>query len=222
MSSREPRSIRLVEDRWSTLRHVIEAIAIVAAGVWAFYTFFYQEKIKPAGEAPALTPTIEISRLGRDPRREILRISTTYHNVGKTQIDIAAEAVNVWGIRYGDHDRVEIRRTGQTRIYRDTMPEVSTRLIVSSAQLRQAAKGGIRGFRNVIEPGAATTVANVIALPRGRYDLLHAQIVAVPVKLNQSNVPVELIGEKSGGTFLRPDPSQAFEDDNDTYFALTP
>lgn len=222
MSSREPRSIRLVEDRWATLRHVVEAIAIVAAGAWAFYTFFYQEKIKPAGEAPALVPTITLSRLGRDARRDILRISVSYRNVGKTEIDIAAESVNVWGIRYGAADRVQIERRPASRVYRDTMPEISSRLVVSSTQLREAAKGGLPGFRNVIEPGAMTTVSHVIALPRGRYDLLHAQIVAVPVKLNQRNVRVDVVAEKGGGTFLRPDPARAFEDDNDTYFALTP
>ena len=49
---KEPRSIRLVEDRWATIRHVVEAVAIVGAALWAFYVFVYQERIKPASATP--------------------------------------------------------------------------------------------------------------------------------------------------------------------------
>jgi hypothetical protein len=50
VAEQKPREIRLVEDPWATLRHVVEVLALVAAGAWAFYTFIYQEKIKPANE----------------------------------------------------------------------------------------------------------------------------------------------------------------------------
>ncbi|MBC5799358.1 MAG: hypothetical protein GIW94_05210 [Candidatus Eremiobacteraeota bacterium] len=36
MNEPQPQAIRLVEDRWATIRHVVEAVAIVAAGAWAF------------------------------------------------------------------------------------------------------------------------------------------------------------------------------------------
>lgn len=218
---REPRAIRLVDDRWTTIRHIVEALAIVAAGAWAFYTFFYQEKIKPAGEAPALTPTITISRLGRDAQRDILKVSVAYHNSGRTELDIAADAVNVWGIRYGAYDSVQKEHGLGLRVYRRTMPQISRKLIVSATELREAALGGSLS-QNVVEAGATTTVSNVIAVPRGEYDILRAQVIAVPVKLHQRNIRIDLLPEKGGGTTLRPDPARAFEDDNDTYFALTP
>ncbi len=52
MASDDAHKIRIIEDPWATFRHVIEAVAIVAAGLWAFYIFVYQEKIKPSGEPP--------------------------------------------------------------------------------------------------------------------------------------------------------------------------
>jgi hypothetical protein len=219
MGAPEPRAIRLVEDRWTTLRHIVEALAIIAAGAWAFYTFFYQETIKPAGEAPALAPTISISLLGSDSHRDILQISAGFHNTGRTQIDIAADAVNIWGIRYGPRDTAQYQNAPGRRTYSLTMPEASTRLIASAVELRQGAQGGLKGFQDVIEPGATTTVSNVIVVPRGKYDLLHAQIVAVPVKLHQPPVRVTLAAENGGGTTLDAD-AAAFEDDNDTYFSL--
>ncbi len=97
----QPQTIRLVEDRWTTIRHVVEALAIVAAGAWAFYTFFYQEKIKPAGEPPSLSLVPHVTRLGRDARRDFVDVSFDFRNTGKTELDIAADGWNVWGIRYG-------------------------------------------------------------------------------------------------------------------------
>ena len=35
MNPEQPRTVRLIEDRWATVRHAVEAIAIVAAGIWA-------------------------------------------------------------------------------------------------------------------------------------------------------------------------------------------
>ncbi|MBV9439216.1 MAG: hypothetical protein JOZ24_04410, partial [Candidatus Eremiobacteraeota bacterium] len=100
MNGDEPKTIRLVEDRWTVLRHVIEAAAIVTAGLWAFYTFVYQEKLRPAAEPAALTPTISIQRLGRDRKREILDVTIRLANTGRTDLDIAADAWNIWGYRY--------------------------------------------------------------------------------------------------------------------------
>ncbi|HEY8313539.1 MAG TPA: hypothetical protein VIG51_05140 [Candidatus Baltobacteraceae bacterium] len=221
LNPREPRAIRVIEDRWTTIRHVVEALAIIAAGVWAFYTFFYQEKLKPAAEPPALAPSISISRLGRDAGRDILKISVAYHNTGKTEIDLAADAVNLWGVRFASNDKPQRENGTGTRSYLLTVPVVSRRLIASITELRAAARGGRPGFQNVIEPGATTTISNVIALRRGQYDLIHAQIIAVPVKLHETGVRVDFVPEKGGGTFLRPDPARAFEDDNDADFALT-
>ncbi len=222
MNVREPRAVRVVEDRSATIRHVVETLAIVAAGAWAFYTFFYQESIKPAREPAALTPSISITRLGRDASREILTVSVSYRNTGKTEIDIAADAVNLWGIRYGPHDAVRIANGSGIHTYLRTLPEQSRRLIASVIERRSASLGGVPGFHNVIEPGATTTASNVIALQRGQYDLVHGQIVAIPVKLDQKNVRISFVKQQWGGVFLRPNPKQAFEDDNDTDFALIP
>jgi hypothetical protein len=38
---KEPRAIRLIEERWTVIRHAVEAIAIVLAGLWGLYVFVY-------------------------------------------------------------------------------------------------------------------------------------------------------------------------------------
>jgi hypothetical protein len=221
MSAREPREIRIVEDQWASYRHVIEAVAIVIAGVWAFYTFVYQEKIKPAGEPASLNDSVAITRLGRDARREVLGIAVRFVNTGKTEIDIAADAYNVWGDRYGARERsTSVERHGY-HAYASSIPRASRRIVERFAELRDAAVGGVVGTHIVLEPGATETVADVIVVPRGEYDVIHAQVVAVPVKTSDpEKVHVSIERRRNGGFWLHtPD---AFEDDNDTDFALIP
>jgi hypothetical protein len=221
MSTAGPHHIRLEEDRWSTLRHIVEAVAIVAAGVWAFYTFIYQEKIKPASEPAALSDTIAIRSLGQTRTREIMGITLSFHNTGKTAIDIAADGYNVWGRRYGRNPIVRQRIGAARREYNADLPIVSQRLVASMAELRDMAVGGRKGQHIFIEPGAVDSISQVLAVPRGTYDIVRAQVFAVPVKRTRvEKVPVAIATNKVGGYWLMPSGSGVEEDDNTTDFVL--
>ncbi len=219
---REPRAIRIVEDGWTTLRHVVEAIAIVAAGAWAFYTFIYQERIKPASEPAGLDLSVSVHRLGRDARRDILALTVHLHNSGKTEIDIAADAYNVWGERYDDRERVVLRHGNAETGYADSLPRKSERLIDGFVELRAAASGG-REAHIVLEPDANEDFGDVFVVRRGEYDLVHAQGIAVPVKTaSRSKVHVRVLRNRNGGFWLEVPDAGVDEDDNDTDFALIP
>jgi hypothetical protein len=204
VSAREPRPIRLVEDRWATVRHVVEAVAIVAAGLWAFYTFIYQERIKPAAEPAALFPSIIVQRVGHDATREVLRVTLEWHNTGQTEIDLAAAGWNVYGVRYGTRPvHRSIDRNGNVHHETNAMPVVSITLLRSFAELRDAAVGGIPNDHIVVEPGATTTYDDPggdLVIPRGRYDVINAEIMGVPVKTPvRSKVPVGMTRLADGG-----------------------
>jgi hypothetical protein len=223
MSTREPRTIRIAEDRWATVRHVVEAVAIVAAGVWAFYTFIYQERIKPAGEAAALVPTVSIERLGRDAQRDVLRINVRLHNTGHSVIDIAADAWNVWGQRYGTTSIAGGRESPQRRTYGYLVPRTSSRLIATFGELRDAARDGVAGNHIIIEPGADNVISDVIVVPRGAYDVLRAQAVAITVKVSLGRkIPVKMLRLRDGSTWFDSPDAESWEDDSEVQYALIP
>jgi hypothetical protein len=211
----EPSSIRIIDDRWTVVRHAVEAIAIVSAGIWAFYTFIYQERIKPAGEPAALTPSIEVRRLGRDPKREILSIDLHLKNTGKTELDIAANAYNVWGDTYAARQSTTLNATPQVRRYFHGLRQTSSTLIATFAELREAA--GRRGYHIFIEPGAEDLLSYVVVVPRGVYDVIHAQVIMVPIKTGSPPLRVIISTKADGSSWLQP-----HEDDNQTDFALSP
>ena len=220
MEPREPYEVRLVEDRWAALRHVVEAVAILAAGVWAFYTFIYQEKIKPAGEPAAVNLSVTVSSLGHDRDRDYIRLAYVIRNTGKTEIDIAADVYNVWGERYGPQSVVRRRAQPALLSYDANVPIVSRRLIASRAELRARAVGGNSDMHMIIEPDASETVIKVFAVPRRAYDLIHTQVFVVPVKTAMSaQVQVAILDEPAGGYALKPK-EPIFEDDDTSDFVL--
>lgn len=220
MDSRGPYEVRIVEDRWATFRHIVEAVAILAAGIWAFYTFIYQEKIKPANEPAAVNLSIVVSSLGHDSDRDYISFAYVLRNTGKTEIDIAADAYNVWGERYGPQSIVRRRMQPALRSYDANLPVVSRRLVASRVELRALAVGGNPNMHMIIEPGASETVARVFAVPRRAYDLVHAQVFVVPVKTTMTaRVPVAVVDEPTGGYSLNPE-HPIFENDDTTDFVV--
>ncbi len=222
MSAREPRQFRLIDDRWTTIRHVVESLAIVAAGAWAFYTFIYQERIKPAQEPAALGQSIAISRLGRDARRDFLGFTISLQNTGKTEIDIAADAFTVWGYRYGAHATTTFRKTASEQTFMRNLPVAGRRVIEAYSELRDASIGGHRGNHIILEPGETQTIVDVLVVTRGMYDLIHAEIAAVPIKTPvRRRVRVTVVREPSGAFRLHPD-NTVDEDNTSSDFALVP
>jgi hypothetical protein len=218
----EPYHVRILEDRWTTVRHVVEAVAILAAGLWAFYIFVYQEKIKPAGQPAALNTAITIRTLGHNTRRDILGLRISLHNSGQTEIDIAADGYDIWGERYATtvSQRTQ-RKRDQVVGDRDLRMESRT-FVHGFMELRDMAIGGHVGNHIVLEPGDNETFEDVVAVPHGLYDLFYARVIAVPIKTSQkAKLPIDVVQHSDGSYWLNVH-GNTDEDDNDTYYAIDP
>jgi hypothetical protein len=58
------------------VRDIVEIVAIVAAGIWAFYVFVYENRIKPTLQPPDVTITGSIERIGRVHGLDTIRLTT--------------------------------------------------------------------------------------------------------------------------------------------------
>jgi hypothetical protein len=217
----KPRLIQLVEDRSANIRHIVEAVAIVCAGLWGLYVFVYQEDIKPANEPAGLNLSIAVHRLGRDAHHDILVVSTTYRNIGKTEIDIAADGFDLWGIRYGSRTTYRSSHgVGQAEIFND-IPERSRTLVRTSMELRGAAIGGPNNHI-IMEPDDTVTIDKTVVLPRGAYESLEAFVIAAPIKTStRDKMPIAIVRRADGSLWLQGS-GNFLEDDNRADFALIP
>jgi hypothetical protein len=223
MDEPKTHTVRLVEDPWATVRHIIEALALVAAGAWAFYTFIYQEKIKPAHEPATLVVTITVQRVGQDRTRDVLDVSVNWHNTGKTGIEVAADGFNVWGDRYAQAVSRTYQSVGNKYILANDDRLVSHELIRAFGELRDTAIGGMHGVHTTIEPDNIITVQYTVVIPRGKYDVIEAQVLAMPVKTPVSpRVSVQIEREPDGSVFLKSLTPGVFTNDNHTDYGLLP
>lgn len=223
MEEEKTHTIRLVEDPWATVRHIIEAAALIAAGVWAFYTFIYQEKIKPAGDPAVMVETISVQRIGQDRTRDILEVSVNWHNTGKTEIEVAADGFNMWGDRYAHAVSHTYQSAGNKYILANDDPLVSHQLIRAYGELRDTAIGGLHGVHTTIAPDNIITVQYTVVIPRGKYDVIQAQVLIVPVKTPVRPRPsVQIVRGPDGSIVLRSPTPGVYQNDNRFYFGLLP
>ncbi len=96
-------------------RHVLEIVALIAAAIWAFYVFIYQERIKPAGEPPRLQVDTRVSHDALEGGTELVTIKTTLKNTGSTDIAMGALLVNAYGMRYASDGTRESREFHPSR-----------------------------------------------------------------------------------------------------------
>jgi hypothetical protein len=170
------REVRIVEDRWGTIRHVVESIAIVAAGLWAAYVFIYQERIKPTLEPPSLqeTVTFEPGKVVSGVR--VAQLHIEFSNTGHVDTDVYAETASVFGDRFdaAGGRRVRISTDPGTLEINRLVPVSKKELIYSYATLRDAAVGG--GAHVILRPDQKYAFTIPISVKDERFDELHAEV----------------------------------------------
>ncbi len=80
------------------MRHAVESIAIVVAGLWAAYIFIYQERIKPTLEAPSLQVTVTLAPGKTVSGTRIAELHVLLANTGHVDTDLYADAASVFGV----------------------------------------------------------------------------------------------------------------------------
>jgi hypothetical protein len=86
-------------SRLTALRDIVEIVAIVAAGGWAFYTFVYQNDIKPANSPPLIQFDGKMTRLGQRAGLVAVQSRFSIRNDGVTDVWLYGFAETVLGSR---------------------------------------------------------------------------------------------------------------------------
>jgi len=112
-------------------RHLIEIVALVAAGIWAIYVFVYQERIKPASEVPEVQPPfISVDHSALAGSKEFVKVTATTKNAGAAPFALTGMVINVYGIRYGPQsaEHIEHPISGVVEISKTLVPSKPTLL----------------------------------------------------------------------------------------------
>jgi len=155
------------------IRVAVEVVAIVAAGLWALYTFVYEQRIKPLSEAPAFSlPTI-IDQGATVHGITFLTIHKRLQNTGNIPVDIAAEALSVYGeVLVNKSRRYKRIETPTSVTVKADVPRLPAALLFSFAKLRNGAVGGNQKTAFFVPAHSASEETALVAVPVKTYPVI--------------------------------------------------
>jgi hypothetical protein len=174
------------------VRDVVEVVAIVAAGIWAFYVFAYENRIKPSLADPNVDVSATMRKLSERNGLIGVGLDVQFHNIGTVRAHFLGLAVNVYGQRIIGRasenapkpDRLEYEYAG---FYR-TAPPVP---VYSTAFITQL--GDPKALRDLpLDPGSTVKYERIFYIPQGRFDLLMLGVDAPFTKFEASTVASHL------------------------------
>lgn len=185
-------------DRISTIRDIVEIVAIVAAGCWAFYIFAYENRIKPSFAAPDVNVTASMQKLGQRNGLVAVGLRVQLHNVGTVQARFLASAINVYGQRI--IARKPPSHSGSAGIDYDGSDFSAADSPVAVYTWAYVTDQGdpASHHQSWLDPGSSIENGRIFYVPQGRFDLLTLSIDA-PYTKYQDVMPAHLVFQPNGG-----------------------
>ncbi len=174
------------------VRDVVEIVAIVAAGIWAFYVFAYENRIKPSLADPEVNVTASMQRLGERHGLIAVGIRLQLHNIGTVRAHFLGMAMNVYGQRVAE-GRPQISSGGRLLQYNFSGYARKGPLVpvYSYAYITQLGDPST-GQDTALDPGATLENERTFYVPQGRFDLLSLGFDAPYTKFDDATIPTHL------------------------------
>ena len=179
------------------LRDVVEVVAILAAGIWAFYVFAYENRIRPAMAKPEVEITASAQRLSERNGLVAVGVRTRLANIGTVKAHFLGVALNVYGERvFVSKPHSTARANPLQYDYHPFYRSAPRETVYSNAYITELGNPAT-GQDSVLEPGVAIENYRTFYVPAGRFDLLTVGIDAPYTKFDDQTVPAHLeIGPK--------------------------
>ncbi len=215
--------IHAVPTREERLRTIIEIAAILAAGLWAIYTFVYEQRIKPLSEAPSFAVPTDVHQGPTIDGVVFLTIHKGLQNTGNVPIDVAAEGLSVYGETIGHFTGTATKNVSR---WRDEVsydvPRHTDKLLYSYARLRSGALGGNPRTNFFVAPHSSAAEDYLVAVPVQRFPVIRVHRIDYIGKFPITpKIDVRIVSTPLHGYDLHSG-DLAGEFDSDTEYAIKP
>jgi hypothetical protein len=195
--------IHSVPTRAEQIRTAVEIVAILAAGLWALYTFVYEQRIKPLSEQAEFSVPTTVTQGPTVNGVVFLEIHKRVENNGNVPIDIAAEALNVYGEKIVKAGRVQQTKTPFAVELRADVPRQPVALLFSKVKLRRGAVGGDPHTSFYLPPHSSAEQIFVVAIPAHTYPaVLVTRVDYIRKAPIWPTIPVRIVKARLGGYTL--------------------
>ena len=205
------------------IRIAVEVVAIIAAGLWALYTFVYEQRIKPLSEAPAFSlPTI-VDQGATVNGVAFLTIHKRLQNTGNIAVDIAAEALTVYGeVVVNKARRYKRIETATSVTVKADVPRLPAALLFSFAKLRAGAVSGNQKTDFFVPAHSAAEESFLVAVPVKAYPVIKIErrdyVRKAPVR---PKIDIRIVKTPLGGYDLQSNLLEG-EYDSEQEYAIRP
>jgi hypothetical protein len=186
------------------VRDVVEVVAIVIAGFWAFYVFAYENRIKPSFAKPDVNATASMQRLGEHNGLVTVSLRLQLHNVGTVKTNFVGIAINVFGERVVPATPPPLPQQPGVRYvfngYSRTQDKATVYTVAYLTHIGDPKTGAETG----LDPGTSTEIQRVFYVPKSRFDLLTMAFDAPFTKYDNITVPSHLAVTPDGTRVVTP------------------
>jgi hypothetical protein len=176
-----------------SIRDVVEIVAIVAAGAWAFYTFVYENQIKPANERAEVQIESTLTRLGQSRGLLAVQSHILIRNVGVSDVSLYGFAETVTGSTVRPGGPTPAPSVSGAATYLQSEPgwvERAKTTVYSVGLLTRIADVHASNELN-LRPGQSAPFDRLIYVPAGKFDELDT-FVSTRFSSNGKPLPMHL------------------------------
>lgn len=180
------------------VRDVVEVLAIIAAGIWAFYVFAYENRIKPSMASPDVNVTASIQRLSQRNGLIAVGVRLRLQNIGSVKAHFLGIALNVYGQRIvvtQPRPKTEMR---SLRYEYDAFYRAEPLVPVYSYAYVTRLGDPSTGQDTELDPGTTIENYRTFYVPQGKFDLLIVGIDAPYTKYESKTIPTHLVVHPGG------------------------
>lgn len=180
------------------MRDVVEIVAILAAGIWAFYIFAYENRIKPSFASPDLDVTASMQKISEHKGLTAVGLHVQFRNIGTVKAALLAVAINVYGQRVLEAQPRPGREAHPLQYvfagYYKMSPLVP---VYTNAYVTHHGDPTTTEYTD-LDPGTTINNYYTFYVPRGRFDLLTLGIDAPYTKYENLALPTQLVKASQG------------------------
>lgn len=186
------------------VRDVVEVVAIIIAGFWAFYVFAYENRIKPSLASPDVNVTASMERLGERNGLVTVGLHLQLHNVGTVKTNFIGIAINVVGVRVVPATPPPLPQHPGTHYEFNGYSHTQGKATVYTLAYITHVGDPSTGTETSLEPGATSEIQRVFYVPKSRFDLLTMGFDAPYTKDDDVTIPSHLSVTPNGTRVITP------------------
>ena len=175
----------------AVVRDIAEVTAILIAGIWAFYVFAYENRIKPSMADPDVNVTASMQRLSERNGFIAVSFRLELHNVGTVRAHFLGMAVNVYGQRITPAKPRISKNPGLAYDFHGFY-NAGPLIPVYSWAFVTSLGNPATGTDSFLDPGSTLENDRTFYVPQGQFALLTLGIDAPYTKYENATIPTHL------------------------------